>query len=369
MATTTLAPGLTFLWAPILLISISSAACASSILGTYPAIFVFGDSLSDTGNGVLSGSSSALRTTQFPYGETFPGFPAWRYSDGRVQVDLLASHLGLPFLNPYLNSSADFRGGVNYAVAGATALNVSLLHSLGVNTSSDLSLDVQISWHLDAQARAESSDGNIAAFTEGLYVIQIGGDDYTHSYCAKYSPSFVISTLMPLVIQKIRNAVETLLSSGAKNFLFISITPVGCSAAMLTNVDGNRDAYGCLEELNYASYLHGVRIQEEMASLRVLYPDVSFLYMDLFGAYDYIFKHKEMFGFSEDLKACCGAGDEYPYNYNSDDVCNVESVSVCSSPSEYILWDGVHFTDSFNLQIFNQTFITGSFIDTSHAFQ
>ncbi|KAI5076683.1 hypothetical protein GOP47_0008748 [Adiantum capillus-veneris] len=42
----------------------------------YPAIFVFGDSLSDTDNGVLTANPFFLRTAQRPYGETVPGNPA-----------------------------------------------------------------------------------------------------------------------------------------------------------------------------------------------------------------------------------------------------------------------------------------------------
>ncbi|MCO5559232.1 hypothetical protein L7F22_012827 [Adiantum nelumboides] len=289
-----------FLWVTSLLfISFNSAACASSasnILGTYPAIFVFGDSLSDTGNGYISGSIFGARTAQLPYGETFPGYPAGRYSDGHVLVDLLAIHLGLPLLKPYLNSSADFGGGVNYAVGGATALNTPFLQTFDIYPATNLSLEVQISWHLDTYAKAKSSNENSAAFAEGLYIIEIGGNDYMHAYYAEYPPSFVISTIIPLVIQEIHNAVETLLSTGAKHFFFVSITPLGCSPAMLTNFDGVKDDYGCLEEYNYASYQHGVHVQEEMASLRVLYPDATFGFMNMYGAYDYVFRHNEMFG-------------------------------------------------------------------------
>ncbi|KAF2598950.1 hypothetical protein F2Q68_00007042 [Brassica cretica] len=50
-------------------------------------LFVFGDSYADTGNIKKSLSSS----WRFPYGITFPGKPAGRFSDGRVSTDFLGN--------------------------------------------------------------------------------------------------------------------------------------------------------------------------------------------------------------------------------------------------------------------------------------
>ncbi|KAH7428313.1 hypothetical protein KP509_10G086500 [Ceratopteris richardii] len=57
----------------------------------YPALFVFGDSLSDTGNGNLTGNIFFTRTSSRPYGETVPGYPFDRFSDGLLLVDFLGS--------------------------------------------------------------------------------------------------------------------------------------------------------------------------------------------------------------------------------------------------------------------------------------
>ena len=48
-----------------------------------PAVFLFGDSLSDTGNGWFVEHRDAFVP---PYGETFPGYPDGRFSDGRATV-------------------------------------------------------------------------------------------------------------------------------------------------------------------------------------------------------------------------------------------------------------------------------------------
>ena len=64
-----------------------------------PAIFVFGDSLSDTGNCALSQTPSDIafcnRTRDLPYGETFPRHGFLRFSDGLLIVDWLCMFLNL----------------------------------------------------------------------------------------------------------------------------------------------------------------------------------------------------------------------------------------------------------------------------------
>jgi hypothetical protein len=70
-------------------------------------------------------------------------------------------------------------------------------------------------------------------------------------------------------------------------------------------------------------------------------------------------------GFSEPFDACCGAGSRYPYGFNySVFICSndTQSLYVCPDPNDYINWDGLHFTDTFNFQLFNHTFLTGAFM-------
>ncbi len=54
-------------------------------------LFVFGDSYADTGNTAKSNSAS----WKDPYGITFPGKPAGRFSDGRVLTDYVGVTLSL----------------------------------------------------------------------------------------------------------------------------------------------------------------------------------------------------------------------------------------------------------------------------------
>lgn len=67
------------IWATMLL---SRSTCLRSC--SFPAIFNFGDSNSDTG-----GLSAAFGQAPYPNGETFFRTPSGRYSDGRLIIDFI----------------------------------------------------------------------------------------------------------------------------------------------------------------------------------------------------------------------------------------------------------------------------------------
>ncbi|MCH1921840.1 SGNH/GDSL hydrolase family protein, partial [Shewanella sp. A3A] len=77
----------------------------------YAAIFNFGDSLADAGNLLANGVDFRLATAQLPYGQTFPGHPTGRCSDGRLVVDHLADEFGLPLLPPSKLKNSSFAHG------------------------------------------------------------------------------------------------------------------------------------------------------------------------------------------------------------------------------------------------------------------
>lgn len=57
----------------------------------YHAIFNFGDSLSDTGNFLVSGALAFPVIGKLPYGETFFRHATGRCSDGRLVIDFMGT--------------------------------------------------------------------------------------------------------------------------------------------------------------------------------------------------------------------------------------------------------------------------------------
>jgi hypothetical protein len=60
-------------------------------------LFVFGDSYADTGN-IKKGFA---KSWEEPYGVTFPGKPAGRFSDGRVITDYIGTRNSTNFTDIY----------------------------------------------------------------------------------------------------------------------------------------------------------------------------------------------------------------------------------------------------------------------------
>ncbi|KAJ0008207.1 hypothetical protein Pint_29415 [Pistacia integerrima] len=92
----------------------------------HKALFVFGDSLFDSGNNQYLNDSSqeGAGATVFPYGETFFKRPTGRLCDGRTVPDLIAQFANLPILPPYLQpGDHQFTDGANFASAGAGVLD------------------------------------------------------------------------------------------------------------------------------------------------------------------------------------------------------------------------------------------------------
>lgn len=81
----------------------------------------------------------------------------------------------------------------------------------------------------------------------------------------------------------------------------------------------------------------------------------------------------EFVGFEQPTGACCGYGGP-PLNYNSQVACgqtktiNGTSITttVCNDTTEYVNWDGIHYTEAANQHIASQI-LTGKFSDPPFA--
>uniref|UniRef100_A0A453KU62 GDSL esterase/lipase n=3 Tax=Aegilops tauschii subsp. strangulata TaxID=200361 RepID=A0A453KU62_AEGTS len=116
----------------------------------FTSLFTLGDSYIDAGNFVIMAPPAVpVWHDRPPYGMTFFGRPTGRLSDGRVTVDFIAEQFGLPLLRAsLLNRSDNVSRGINFAVGGATAIDVDfyerskLVQFKLINNS----LNVQLDW-------------------------------------------------------------------------------------------------------------------------------------------------------------------------------------------------------------------------------
>ncbi|KAJ8427641.1 hypothetical protein Cgig2_023350 [Carnegiea gigantea] len=333
----------------------------------FEAMYQFGDSIADAGNRVREFPHYSCGRP--PYGQTFFHHPTGGCSDGLLIIDffgmifillpvssslshvITAKALNLPFLDPYLDKNGNFTHGVNFAVAGATALNVSTLAAKNITANVSSSLLVQPDWfksHLNSMCFTPSECKEKlgkALFFAG----EIGGNDYNFAaYQGKTMEH--LQALVPEVIQTIMHVVKELIDVGARRIIVPGNFPVGCMTVYLAKfkTDDTKmyDELNCLRRWNEFAMFQNDQLQTAIQDLQERLPDVAIVYADYYTALTSILSRATSLGFEEDglQKACCGTGNNDQYNFDSSKMCGYHGVSVCPDPNKRVSWDGIHLT-------------------------
>nr|GMC88258.1 GDSL esterase/lipase At1g28580-like [Ipomoea batatas] len=349
----------TMLLSFLFLLLLTSPENGAADAAPYTSLFSFGDSLADTGN-LLHLSPETNQPPHFalpPYGETFFHTPTGRFSDGRVVIDFIADSLGLPFLPPYVGEEKNESGrrnfgqGVNFAVAGATALDDEFFKKIGVHLTPNISLDCQLNWFKEMLPTICQSSSECKEFLKSSLVVvgEIGGNDYNHAFLGGISTDF-IKSYVSNVVSKIGSVIHELIGLGAVTLLVPGELPKGCSAAYLaTYMSSNQTDYdpetGCLNWLNDFAKYHNSLLINELNRLQELHPHATIIYADYYNAAMQFYLTPDKLGFKEGaLVACCGAGG--PYNFNASVQCGYPPTKGCADPNLYANWDGMHLTEA-----------------------
>ncbi|CAK9321092.1 unnamed protein product [Citrullus colocynthis] len=335
------------------------------VFGCFTSIFNFGDSLSDTGN--LFGTCVSKEPPHFcfpPYGDTFFHRPTGRCSNGRLIIDFLAQSLGLPLLNPYLGLSVekqkisfeDFEKGLNFAVAGATALNASYLREkLIVGVPTNYSLGLQLEWFRNTYSSLCKSSSTATSkcreiLKSSLIIVgEIGGNDYNYRFVSERQNIEEIKSLVPIVVKEIGSTITELIKLGARTLMVPGNLPIGCNPTYLdiyaTSVQ-SLSKNGCLNWLNQFSEYHNERLQKELEQIRARHPHTHIIYADYYNSAMRFYNSPEDFGFTNTLQVCLvnkneGLKEHRKYGISKE----------CDNPSEYANWDGMHLTEAAYKQI------------------
>eukprot|EP00250_Pteridium_aquilinum_P013734 c21540_g1_i1 orf=168-1478(+) len=331
---------------------------------SFPALFNFGDSNSDTG-----GLGAAFGAPPPPHGITFFHKPSGRYCDGRLLIDFIAEELGLPYVDAYLQSvGSNFQRGANFATAGSTIrLQNTTLAQSGY---SPFSLGVQLSQFTEFKQRtltyhAQEPFSALLPqphyFHEALYVFDIGQNDLTAGYFLNLTVKQVRDNI-PQMLLEFGNHVKALHEHGAKNFLIITTGPVGCLPYILTRLPYTQaevDKHGCAEPYNKVAQFFNRKLEATVHDLQKQLFNATFVMVDGYSLKYNLFVNAHKDGFQFTVRACCGYGGG-PYNFNpSMGSCGTQprmnstgnkhlSYNLCKDPSVYINWDGVHYTEAAN---------------------
>ncbi|KAL2653886.1 hypothetical protein R1flu_022014 [Riccia fluitans] len=338
------------------------------------AFWNFGDSLTDTGSVVNAfPQCPQCDPESSPYGDSFFGRPAKRFSNGRVVPDFFALAFFKPLLQPYIQAGAfDYRFGANFASAGTTASNDT--------TQNPLFLPFQISEFVRLKRSAASEKSQLFcaqflpylpfddSYSKGLYTIEIGGNDILNAVLLKnMTAAQITGQVIPAAMANIAKGIETLYNNGARQFLFFNLPNAGCSTIVVTLLGSilPTDASGCVIPINLLDQAYNAALNGTIASARTQYPSASFTIFNYYAANEEILNNPTQYGFNPNLTktACCGAPGVGNLNYNPLVTCGKTGSTKCSNPEEYVNWDGIHFTEAF-YRVISKFALNGQFTDT-----
>ncbi|XP_059076597.1 GDSL esterase/lipase At5g03610-like [Cryptomeria japonica] len=282
------------------------------------ALFVFGDSYADTGNRNPY-NQTVNESWRRPYGSTWPGYPAGRYSSGKVQTDsyeLLRSH-------GCKATAKKIRRGVNFAVGGSGIFQANGFITVAQQVKQFKKVIGQ-SHEFDSQKLSQS-----------VVLISLVGNDYLAFLDSRNGSIEGVTDLVKPVVSGIIDAVKELYESGLRNFAVSNIVHFGCGPQIgRTSCDSNYDEILAL---------HTKLMREGVEILKSDLKELSIIISDLMSAVNHIFASPAQFGFVDLFVPCCAAKGRV-------DMCGeVDRVGralyeVCFNVDEKFLWDLGHPT-------------------------
>jgi phospholipase/lecithinase/hemolysin len=309
-------PAISFLALFLLLPAIGQAA-------PYSNLYVFGDSLLDSGN------AYAITKTADPF-SSYPVSPpyAQRFRDGPVSSEVLASNLGLTAVASQL-------GGTNYATGGATSgvLNFAALAFGGLSLPPPFSgLPPQIALLLTSSTGGLTQQ--IGGFTtsppgdigSSLVLIWAGANDFFLTYNSGGTSAPAVEAAAANAAMNVEGAIDALILAGAKSILAVNMPDLGRvpAAAPL-------DAASKAIWTDYATTFNNDFL--DPAYLAGLDPSVKLTEFDIFGVLNAVIDNPSSYGFANVTDACLPTSGPVPI-----------PPGPCANPSQYVFWDAVHPT-------------------------
>ncbi|AFZ02143.1 SGNH/GDSL hydrolase family protein [Calothrix sp. PCC 6303] len=260
----------------------------------FTKFFIFGDSLSDTGNVFQVTGGLFMPQNGIPKN---PPYASGRFSNDKIWVEYVGNNLGLtPTLFTSLKNT-NAQQGINFAFGGANSGSGNTVVKTplpGVGEQVEL-------YARSLQMLQEKADPN------ALYVVWGGANDYIFS--GEINPS--------KPVENISRAVNILIQSGAKNIMVLNLPDLG--KLPLSSAKGNS------EQLTALTMQHNALLSYALNN----FYNTNIIKVDIYAAFNQVLKYPEQFGLKDVITPCIVGS-----------VANVES--VCSSPNDLLFFDSIH---------------------------
>ncbi len=257
-------------------------AAASATASAYSNMYVFGDSLSDSGN-VFAATSGAIPSAPYSNG---------RFSNGPTYADNLFGILGFGTLTPSL------LGGNNFAFGGATAAPGTFAGPLPTDLGTQVTNFRNLAGGADANA---------------LYVVWAGANDL------RAATAVTAPTVINNALTGVSSAITGLYAEGARNFLVMNLPNLGLTPEA---IGAGAEAVGGASFLS-ASYNSGFNSVINGLRSGLVGEDIRTL--DTFSLLNTVVANPAAYGFTNVTSNCLASGP------------------ACT-PDSYLFWDTIHPT-------------------------
>ncbi len=270
-----------------------------AMASTFSKFYVFGDSLSETGN-ILNATGGFIPSS--------PTYARGRFSNGDIWVDFVGDEIGLnPTLftnNPNPTESINFASGGSFSGSRSENLfppasNLNLPGVLG-----QVNLFTQ-----SLQANNQQADPN------ALYTVWGGANDYL--FGGVTDPTETVTNLS--------NAIGNLAQAGAKNIAVFNLPDLGKIPFAIAN--GVEVSTG----LTQLTLGHNAALEQALDGFSVN-SDVNIIRVDINSLFNRVVANPGEFGFTQNPAIPCVIGD----------TLNNSIASLCDNPNEFVFFDGVH---------------------------
>jgi len=278
---------------PIRAIVLAMICAALSASNARAAIYVFGDSLSDTGN------FSIATQGQFP---PTPLYSTGRFTNGPVWVEYLAQALHEPAPSPSLS------GGTNNAFNGSRAA--------GVSPYGTPSVMFQVSTFLAAHDnRVDAND---------YFVIWAGANDIF------FGPVFGETNFIGEAVVGIVSSIDALRAAGARKIIVLNLPPLGQTPYVQANP-------GTAPLLDAATFGFNQALAAALSDLEKNRRQLSIAQVDIWGLFEDMIRNPQKYRLNNTQIAStlfdANSGVSLGYALNPD-----------VDPNRSLFWDGVHPT-------------------------
>ena len=280
-----------------------------ALAADFSNFYIFGDSLSDTGN-IFNFTQQSLPPSP-PY---FNG----RFSNDQIWVDYLGDKLNL---NPIpFSENPDFiNDSVNFAVGGASSgLGNSVVPSAPLpGVLEQVSLFTQPFLTTNQQI-----DPN------ALYAVLGGGNDYL------FGGNFNTEQ----TVQNLSTSINFLATAGAKNIILFNLPNLGATPLALATQQS--------QILTDLTIDHNNKLAESLSIFKSNNQEINLFDIDVFSLFSKIGNNPAEFGFSN-VTTPCVVGD----------LTNILSVCDVGQQNEFLFFDSVHPTTNVHRLVADAAFL------------